>query len=157
LALEQKRRGRDVVTYLDQLHREFGYFQNLVRPVVMTGIAGKQKMAHMLDRLRADPPRSISDVAVTRFEDMRDETGRLGPFKGQTDQAARNVLIFVLGETGRIALRPSGTEPKAKAYIEVSSAPGRSGQTDQEWLAECQRIDRLAESITAGFMDLAIG
>src|SRR5262249_2470280 len=75
LALEQRRRGRDVVTSLDQLHREFGYFQNLVRPVVMTGIAGKQKMAHMLDRLRADPPRSISDVAVTRFEDMRDETG----------------------------------------------------------------------------------
>jgi phosphoglucomutase/phosphomannomutase len=156
LALEQKRRGRDVVEYLDQIHREFGYFQNLVRPVVMTGITGKQKMVRMLDRLRAAPPRSIGGVAVTRFEDLRDETGRLGPFKGQTDQAARNVLIFILGNTGRIALRPSGTEPKAKAYIEVCSVPATSALKADKWLAECRHIDRLAESITADFMDLAL-
>jgi len=157
LTLEQKRRGRDVVTYLDHIHREFGYFQNLVRPLVMTGIAGKQKMARMLDRLRAEPPRSIGSLAVTHLEDLRDENGRLGPFKGQTDQAARNVLIFVLGEAGRIALRPSGTEPKAKAYIEVSSAPAAAGVTGDAWLLECRRIDSLAESITADFMDLALG
>jgi phosphoglucomutase/phosphomannomutase len=157
LTLDQKRRGRDVVKYLDHIHREFGYFQNLVRPVVMTGIAGKQKMARMLDRLRAEPPDAIGGLAVTRFEDLRDETGRLGTFKGLTDQAARNVLVFVLGETGRIALRPSGTEPKAKAYIEVCSVPQRAGLTDAQWVAECQRIDGLAQLITTDFMSLALG
>ena len=89
----------------------------------MTGIQGKQHMARMLDRLRATPPQEIGGLAVTAFEDLRDEHGRLGPLKGATDAAARNVLIFRLGDRARIALRPSGTEPKAKAYVEVCSPP----------------------------------
>src|SRR5207253_211667 len=121
MALEQKRRGRTVLGYLDAIFREFGYFRNEVVPLFMTGIEGKQDMARMLDRLRAAPPREIGGFKVTGFEDLRDENGRLGTLKGDTDRAARNFLLFTLGERARLAFRPSGTEPKAKAYLEVSS------------------------------------
>ena len=70
---------------------------------------------------------------MTAFEDLRDERGRMGELKGATDAAARNFLIFHLGENARISLRPSGTEPKAKAYVEACCAPCPHGLSDADW------------------------
>jgi phosphoglucomutase len=125
--------------------------------IALPGIEGKQNMARMLDRLRADPPKAIGGLAVTGFEDLRDENGRLGPLKGATDAAARNFLIFRLGEHARIALRPSGPEPKAKAYVEVSSAPRPAGAGDADWRKTCQAVDARIQSLADEFLKLALG
>lgn len=154
LALEQKRLGRSVMDYLGSIERRFGYFHNQVRNLVMPGIEGKQLMARMLNRLRNDPPSSIGGLAVTQFEDLQDEDGWLGPFKGATDKAARNVLIFHLGDAARIALRPSGTEPKAKAYIEACSEPCPAGISDREWQKRCRAVDERAEQIARDFLGM---
>ena len=116
LALDQKRRGQTVLDYLDGWLGEFGYFRNEGVPIFMRGVEGKRQMTRMLDRLRATPPQEIGGLAVTRFEDLRDEEGRFGPLKGATDAASRNVLVFRCRRTRRgWCLRPSGTEPKAKS------------------------------------------
>jgi phosphoglucomutase/phosphomannomutase len=156
LALDQKRQGRTVLDYLEALARQFGYFRNEVVPVVMTGVLGKQHMARMLDRLRATPPRAIGGLAVTAVEDLRDEQGRLGPLKGATDAAARNFLIFRLGDRGRIALRPSGTEPKAKAYIEVCSPPCPAGTAAAAWQHTCREVDELTRRLAVDFLRQAL-
>lgn len=101
LALEQKRRGQTVVDYLDRLYREFGYHRNEGASVFMRGLEGRQQMTRMLEGLRATPPRRLAGLAVTEFEDLRDEQGRFGPLKGATDAASRNVLIFRCGERVR--------------------------------------------------------
>src|SRR5262249_31099204 len=110
LALDQKRQGRTVLAYLAQIERQFCYFRNEMRTLVMPGVEGKAAMARMLDRLRRSPPAKIGSWDLIRLEDLLDEEGRLGPLKGDTDRAARNFLIFHLGDSARIALRPSGTE-----------------------------------------------
>src|SRR4029077_12666780 len=121
------------------LNRQFGYFRNELLNIVMTGLEGKLNMARMLDALRTSPPKEIGGLPVTGFEDLRNENGRLGPFKGDTDKAARNFLIFRLGGTSAAfaegCLRPSGTEPKAKAYIEVGSEPMKAGTPAAAWSA----------------------
>src|SRR5205823_7435783 len=117
---------------LDSIAEEFGYFRNELLTIVMTGLEGKQKMAAMLDSFRADPPRTLAGLTVTHFEDLRDPEGRMGPINGATDAAGRNVLVFRLGDHGSVVLRPSGTEPKAKTYIEVCSAPRASGMRDAD-------------------------
>lgn len=152
MALEQKRCGRTVLGYLDAIFREFGYFRNEVMPLFMTGIEGKQDMARMLDLLRSQPPRDIGGLAVTGFEDLRDEEGRMGPMKGDTDRAARNFLLFRLGDRARIAFRPSGTEPKAKAYLEVSSPPCLPGASTAQWRQQCDRIDQQTQSLAEEFV-----
>ena len=152
LALDQKRRKRTVVDYLEALAREFGYFRNVGVPVMMTGLQGKQQMTLMLDRLRAQPPREIGGLAVTSFEDLRDPNGRLGPIKGATDAASRNVLIFRCGEQARLVLRPSGTEPKAKTYVEVCSAPCPTGTGDEQWQRICRGVDELLERLSQDFL-----
>jgi len=131
LTLDQKRRQQTVLDYLERLFQEFGYFRNEGVSVFMRGIEGKQQMARMLDRLRATPPRTIAGLEVTAFEDLRDEKGRFGPLKGATDAASRNVLVFRCGEQARVVLRPSGTEPKAKMYLEACTPPRSAGMPDE--------------------------
>jgi phosphoglucomutase/phosphomannomutase len=157
LALDQKRKGRSVLDYLEALAREFGYYRHEGVPVFMGGLQGKQQMARMLDELRAAPPKEIGGVAVTAFEDLRDEGGRLGPLKGATDAAARNLLLFRLGEQGRVALRPSGTEPKAKIYLEVCSAPCAPGTPAEEWRRICRGVDELVGRLADDFVRQALG
>jgi phosphoglucomutase/phosphomannomutase len=156
LALDQKRRGQTVLDYIDRLNREFGYFRNVGIPVFMTGLQGKQQMALMLDRLRADPPAEVGGLAVTRFEDLRDEDGRLGPLKGATDAASRNVLVFYFGDQARVALRPSGTEPKAKIYLEAYSPPCPPGTPDAAWEKTCRDVDALAQRLGDAFVRQAL-
>jgi phosphoglucomutase/phosphomannomutase len=157
LALDQKRQGKTVPDYLDSLARQFGYFRNQVLMVAMSGIEGKTQMAKMLDLLRSSPPKEIGGLAVTGFEDLRDERGRMGPIKGATDYAARNFLFFKLGERGRIALRPSGTEPKAKAYVEVCSSACPAGASAQEWQRICEEVNVQAKRVGDDFLQQALG
>jgi phosphoglucomutase/phosphomannomutase len=156
LALDQKRRNQTTLDYLDRLAREFGYFRNEGIPVFMTGVQGKQQMAQMLDRLRASPPKMIGGLAVTSFEDMRDEKGRLGPIKGATDYAGRNVLVFRCGERARVVLRPSGTEPKAKIYLEVCSPPCAPGTPPEAWKKTCADVDESAKRLADDFVRQAL-
>jgi phosphoglucomutase/phosphomannomutase len=152
LALDQKRRGRTVLDYLDGLYRQFGYFRNEGVPVVMSGVLGKKNMARMLDALRAAPLAEIGGLPVTAFEDLRDERGRLGPLRGATDAAARNFLIFRCGERARLVLRPSGTEPKAKTYVEVCTPSCPPGAPPEAWRHTCQEADELVQRLARDFL-----
>jgi phosphoglucomutase/phosphomannomutase len=150
-ALDQKRQGRTALDYLQTLYREFGYFRNEGLQIVIEGIEGKSHMTHMLDALRRSPPETIGGIKVTFWEDLRDENGRLGPLKGATDAAARNVLIYHLGSAARIALRPSGTEPKAKIYVEACSDPCPRGASAESWQRICRAVDKNARKLGADF------
>jgi phosphoglucomutase/phosphomannomutase len=155
LALDQKRRGQTVVDYLDRLAREFGYFQNLGTPVFMAGLQGKQQMARMLDELRQAPPREVAGLTVTAVEDLRDENGRFGPLKGATDAASRNVLVFRFGDRAKVVLRPSGTEPKAKIYVEACSPPCGVAKPEA-WRRSCLDVEELAKRLSAEFVKQAL-
>jgi phosphoglucomutase/phosphomannomutase len=165
MALHLKRESSNLMVCQETLAKKYGYFKNDVCNIVMPGIEGKTLMARMLNQLRSSPPRQIGGLAVTKFEDLQDENGWMGPFKGATDKAARNFLIFTLtpnpspggrGEKieARISLRPSGTEPKAKAYIEVCSGPCPYGMSDAAWAKQCTGVDATAKMLAEEFLKL---
>ncbi len=93
---------------------------------------------------------------MTSFEDLRDEQGRFGPLKGATDASSRNVLVFRCGERARVVLRPSGTEPKAKMYLEACSPPRLPGMSDDAWRRSCQEVDELMEQLSVDFKRQAL-
>jgi phosphoglucomutase len=156
MALDQKRQGRTVLEYLESIERKFGYFRNEVRNLVMPGLQGKQAMARMLDRLRSDPPGTIGGLRVTVVHDLWNEECWLGPFRGATDKAARNFLLFKLGDTARVALRPSGTEPKAKAYVEACTAPWPAQLSPAEAQALRREVDERALKLGDDFLKLCM-
>ncbi|HEV3386764.1 MAG TPA: phospho-sugar mutase, partial [Gemmata sp.] len=159
-ALFEKRQGRTLVNYLDDLNRQYGYYRNELLNIVMTGLEGKENMAKMLDTLRKSPPREIGGLPVTAYEDLRDESGRMGPYKGDTDKAARNFLIFRLtggdGVAAKVCLRPSGTEPKAKAYLEVCSEPCKPGTPQVAWEKVCATVDTYVQHLATDFLTRAL-
>ena len=146
-ALDLKRRGSSIFRQLEELACQHGYFNNIGINILLPGLDGRLKMEKMLDSLRLDPPLRIAGLNVSRFEDLRNPEGKFGPIKGATDASSRNVLVFELGDNARAVLRPSGTEPKAKIYIEASSLPRLSSQTDDEWNQIKAGVDAIAKEI----------
>ena len=146
-ALDLKRRGSSIFRQLEKLACQHGYFNNIGINILLPGLDGRLKMEKMLDSLRLDPPLRIAGLNVSRFEDLRNPEGKFGPIKGATDASSRNVLVFELGDNARAVLRPSGTEPKAKIYIEASSLPRLSSQTDDEWNQIKAGVDAIAKEI----------
>ncbi len=150
-ALELKRRGSSVCKKIEDLARQFGHFHNTGINIQLPGLDGKLKMGQMLDSLRTNPPKTIAGLPVTHFEDLRDPHGKLGPIRGATDAASRNVLIFQLGDGARAVMRPSGTEPKAKIYIEANTTPMAKGETEAQWSARKAEVEALVKKIGDDF------
>jgi phosphoglucomutase/phosphomannomutase len=156
LALDLKRQNRAETEYLDSIYREFGYCCNLGAQIQMTGIEGKEQMARMMGAIRRSPLKKIAGLDVSSFEDLRDEKGRLGPLRGATDALSRNFLVFRLGAAARVVLRPSGTEPKAKIYVETCTDPCRPGTAAESWQRSCREADDKARKLTQDFESQAL-
>jgi hypothetical protein len=119
--------------------------------MVMTGAEGTVQIQAIQQGLRQQPPTAVAGWEVTQHVDHWDETGRHGGFLSETDRASRNVLVFRLANGARVLVRPSGTEPKNKVYIEVPAPPvGR--QAGREALARCKAdTDAIAQRIADDF------
>ncbi|MFG2208764.1 phospho-sugar mutase [Streptomyces sp. NPDC048638] len=114
LAAELKRSGRTLADLLDDLALEFGLHatdQLSVRVEDLSLIAGAMR------RLRAEPPASLAGLTVTGCDDLDKGTETLPPTDG-----LRYHLSGAAGsgvESARVVVRPSGTEPKLKCYLEA--------------------------------------
>jgi phosphomannomutase len=106
LASQLKEEGRTLLDLLDDLAVEHGLHatdQLSVRVQDLSVIAGAMR------RLREQPPARLAGLTVVRAEDLSQGTDRLPPTDG---------LRYAL-EGARVIVRPSGTEPKLKCYLEV--------------------------------------
>jgi len=124
-----KQRGRTVVDYLDELHQRYGHFTTAAYSLIMEGATGLRRMGEMMDALRRRPPQDLLGRRVTRQVDYWDEDV-FGPILSATDRSSRNV-VALFGERGlKVTVRPSGTEPKLKIYVECGGreAGGDAGE-----------------------------
>jgi phosphoglucomutase/phosphomannomutase len=151
LAAIQRQQGATLVDYLDDIYRRYGYYANLLTSMVMTGAEGLANIETIQNTLRQHPPEKIAGYAVVQRVDHWDETGRHGPMKSETDRASRNVLGFTLDNGARVLIRPSGTEPKNKIYIEVPTAPLGSQATSAALQQSKTAADALAQQIADDF------
>ncbi len=83
--------------------------------------------------------------------DHRDERGIHGPTLSQTDRISRDVLVFQLENKARLVIRPSGTEPKNKVYIEVPQPPLGEGADDAALAAAKRQAQAVAQEISDDF------
>jgi phosphoglucomutase len=116
-----KSRGQTLPELLDALFVEFGVHLEHSESLVMEGADGAAKIQALVQSYRTEPPRSIAGSAVTAIRDfamggMRDVEG---------DEIPPEAMIIFEIEGGlRIAVRPSGTEPKIKFYLFAAEPPG---------------------------------
>ncbi len=162
--------GKTLMDFLNDIYRVYGYTASRLRSMVMEGIEGLERIGRIQRVLRDNPPQEIAGCKVVRFVDNW-KVG--GPLKSSTDEAGRNVLLFELenvsGDPIRLVVRPSGTEPKTKIYVEVPSRESLGGvlldateaslrTVTSEALAEIKaRTDAEADRIAAEFVRFCLG
>lgn len=112
LAGRLKAEGLTVADHLDRFARRFGYYASEQISIRVTHL---ERIAQTMARLRTQPPASLGGVAVNRVDDLAPGSGSLAP---------SDVLRFWMADGSRVVVRPSGTEPKLKIYLDASSATG---------------------------------
>ncbi|HWJ61054.1 MAG TPA: phospho-sugar mutase [Acidimicrobiales bacterium] len=110
-AAVQKRDGRTLLDVLDDLAVEHGVHQTVQWSARVAGSDAMQQMTAAMDRMRTTPPTELAGRAVRSVDDLIDGDAERG-------FVSSDVLIWHL-DSGRVVVRPSGTEPKLKAYVEV--------------------------------------
>lgn len=144
LASTEKDRGNTLLDCLERLWDAVGYVANVQRSAVLRGADGRRTIAAIQASLRQDPPSRLGGRLVLRMQDHQDTEDDLLPIVSETDRASRDVLVFTLDGGARVVLRPSGTEPKTKVYVEVS------GDAQDRGPAARRRIDREAQDLAEG-------
>ena len=111
--------GMTLFDALRSLYEKYGWYGEKTHNLVMPGLDGLEKMAALMQSLRAQPPVKIGGVAVAQYKDYSDGTVRDAATGAITPMplSGSNVLRFELTDGSHIVVRPSGTEPKIKVYI----------------------------------------
>ncbi len=140
MAAFYKTKGMNLVDVMNSLYDEFGYYGNDVQSYTFEGAAGMEKMAGIMDGLRAEPPKEIAGFAVKAISDYKSSKTVFTDGGEETiDLPKSNVLAYALEGGNKVIVRPSGTEPKIKAYITAI------GKSKAESKALCEKLIAAAD------------
>ena len=126
-----KQNNNSVTGILNEIYQEFGV--HLTKQLSFR-FASVSEAIKITQKLISDSPTKIGEFNVEKVENMNDGIDGLPPTSG----------IRLTTKNGRIIVRPSGTEPKLKCYLEVITKPGNP-QTNQA--IAIQELDSLAKSV----------
>lgn len=140
LAAILKAEGRTLLDVLDDLHRQLGVHATDAFSIRVEDLAD---IGRIMDRLRQEPPTEVADSLVASAEDLSVGASGLPPTDG---------LRYLLDDDSRIIVRPSGTEPKLKVYLEAIkpvASPDDLSAARERAAERLGRVRAAMESLTA--------
>ena len=143
MAAFYRTKGISLVEARENMYKKYGVYTHTQKSFTCEGATGMQKMAELMSMLRTDAPKTIGGVEVIRFDDyiagvsIDSKTGE----KTMLTLPKSDVLTFALEGNASVVIRPSGTEPKIKAYYTTTG--------DTKAIA-----DALEETISADFQKI---
>lgn len=131
LAASLKKQSKSIIDALNTVYETYGYYLAHVQSIELTGADAMEKAAQMMADLRASVPETIGGAAVTAVRDYRSGIDKDIATGTETKIALpkSNVLEFILGNSGSVIVRPSGTEPKVKFYYTAVGKTENAAQT----------------------------
>ncbi len=120
--------GSSIKQRLEEIYAQYGRYLNKVDSFEFPGLSGMDKMAGIMTELRTNPPKEFAGIAVVKALDYTkpEETGL----------PKANVLIYTLEDGSTVVVRPSGTEPKIKAYFTTKGKDLAEAEAKKNTLAE---------------------
>jgi phosphoglucomutase len=150
VAAYAKAHGKTIDELLDDIYSEFGYFAEKNGSLVFEGAEGATKIARLIKSYATDPFREVLGSKVTSIRNF--EIDKIED--AESDQIPKEkMLMFELEDGTRIAVRPSGTEPKIKYYLFAHRRPEK-GKFDSVELNQIkakvkEKLDRLWDWLQA--------
>ena len=126
-----REKGMTLYDAMEALYREYGYYENALMNFGFEGEDGMIRMGAIMDALRENAPKELAGFKVSGWSDY--EASVTSDGKG-IDLPKSNVLEYRLENGGKVIIRPSGTEPKIKAYLSAR------GKTKEESLALIEKL-----------------
>ena len=126
MILYWRSQGKSLLEHLDDMYKEYGYFEDRAISQNFPGMSGVETMKNMMAGLRANPPATLGGEKVIKVRDLMNDP----------DLPKSNVLQFYLESGTIVSARPSGTEPKIKFYIN-SMIP--AGDGSDLWFADAKK------------------
>lgn len=118
-----KKQGKTLYDGLQDIFKEYGYFEEKTISVTLSGIEGSEKIKALMKRFREEAPTAFADIKVTQTEDFKELTRTFADGKVESlTTPPSDVLKYFLEDGSWIAIRPSGTEPKIKFYLATKAA-----------------------------------
>jgi phosphoglucomutase len=113
-------KGKSILEHLDDMYKEFGFFEDRAISQNFPGSAGKEVMAGIMTKLRTEGLKTLGGKKVVCIKDIGNSVSydpENPSAKTEIKLPKSNVLQFVLEGGTIVSARPSGTEPKIKFYI----------------------------------------
>ena len=133
MASDYAARGMDLYDAMEALYQKYGYYLNGTVNASFPGASGAEKMAALMKGLREEPLTEIAGYKVIGMTDFATgpEMPRVGGLQKEAPQnlPAANVIEYRLEGDNKVIFRPSGTEPKVKAYL-FAKGPTRAEAED---------------------------
>lgn len=135
-------------SFFDQLlkaFKTFGLYQEKLISFVKKGKQGVLEIQQMMENLRKSPPEQIGGVRIKTIEDFKVgiQYNCIDGKKETITLPKSDVLIFTTEDGAKVAVRPSGTEPKIKFYFSVNSPLTKQPEYDDIRSSLIAKIDRM--------------
>jgi phosphoglucomutase len=121
IAAWAKENGKTLWDLLLDAYQEYGFSQEAAVSVVKPGKSGADEIKAMMEQFRANPPKSLAGEKVVLIKDFKllKQTDAAGKVTDLIMPEPSNVLQYFTAAGDKISVRPSGTEPKIKFYMEA--------------------------------------
>ena len=126
--------GKSLYELLQDIYLEYGYSKEKMKYVVRPGKTGADEIQKMMRDFRSKPPKQLDGSPLEWVKDyvsLKAKNLNTGELKEINQKITSNVLQFFTKDGTKISVRPSGTEPKIKFYIEVKGELNSRQQYDE--------------------------
>lgn len=123
MAAYYRTKGISMIEARKKLYEKYGVYVHSQHSFTFEGESGMIKMQEIMTKLRENAPASIDNLKVTHFDDYQTGLSKDIASGSVTEITLpkSNVLAFTLEQGAKVVVRPSGTEPKIKAYYTVQA------------------------------------
>ena len=143
-----KNNNQSFYEILIECYRKFGAYKEKLISFTQKGKEGANKIKAMMEGYRNNPPKEISGIKVSQSEDYlkSEQIFILENRSEKINLPKADVLIFSLEDHSKIAVRPSGTEPKIKFYFSVNDKL----HEDEDWDTVEFQLDQKISTLIKG-------
>lgn len=117
-------KGISLIQARENLYAKYGNFVHTQKSFICEGLSGMERMAEIMTELRQNPPLEIGGLKVLAIADYKESKQRdlSSGAEEKINLPKSDVISFILEKNAKVIIRPSGTEPKIKAYYTTTDS-----------------------------------